>query len=847
MRFQISHTASITLPCIVAVLRLLTWLALFGGPTAAVAVVQGVDTSGNSRAVQRFANLPLHFELDMSQTSPGRRFTTRGPGYRMQLDAHSALISLSSSSASTSEAGSHKSGAAVGVHFDGASASATIDGDTMLAGRSHYFTHGDVRHPITDVPHYARVRISDLYPGIDLVYYGNPHQLEFDFVIAPGRDPDVIRLRFDGDADAGIDAQGDLLLQVGDGSLRQRRPRIYQEVGGTHVAVAGAYVVLGERQFGIQVDSYDRSKPLIIDPVLSYSTFLGGKSTDTAVAVAVDSAGNAYIAGSTASGNFPLVNAYDSRLGNGDQDVYVAKLNAAGTGLVYSTLVGGTRGLDAASGVAIDAQGNAYVTGSTNNTDFPVTTTAYQKAPATGGGAFAFKLGPTGNTLVYSTYLLNASNTRIAVDASGSAYVTGQASTGFVTAPGAFQSTMRSSTGSAPFALKLNPAGSGVAYSTFVGGSGNDAAKAMALDSVGNVYLGGSTASADFPLVNPLQSSLGGARDAFVAKLNSTGSALLYSTLLGGVLDDAVNAIAVDPAGHAYIGGETYSSNFPVKDAFQSSKAGYFLVNSSAGSGFVAKLAPAGNALVYSTYLGGELCLGYCQLTIFGIPITDRPQYRGDAVFGIAVDAQGHALATGVVNSYTFPLVDSRLPRKQEDNQNSLFVSKLSRNGSALLYSSLLYTGYGSAAETAEGIPADIARTIATDAGGNAYVAVQQPPDFPTTAGALQPASNGKDVVVFKLGGESGVDVSLTTSSNPSIAGGAVTISATLTGATSGVVTFFDRSGVVGSAPVQGGAASLTATLPAGIRMLSAVYSDGAREADSPVLHQVVNPFNGCL
>ena len=800
-----------------------------------------------ARAAGQFGRLPLHFETNAGQADPSARFVARGPGYRVLLGADSALLTLNRPGITDPSIAPRRSSTTVGLHFDGASPGASMSGDTALGGKSHYFTNGDTTPPITDVPHFARVRVAGLYPDIDLVYYGNPQELEFDFVVAPGADPALITLRFDGVGDIDIDPAGDLLLRGEDGTLRQHRPRIYQEVDGTHIVVGGGYALLGERRVGLRVDAYDHTKPLIIDPVLSYSTFLGGKSTDTAVAIAVDSAGNAYIAGSTASGNFPLVNAYDSRLGNGDQDVYVAKLNAAGTALIYSTLVGGTRGLDAASGIAIDAQGNAYVTGSTNNTDFPTSTTAYQKAPASGGGAFAFKLGPTGNTLVYSTYLLNASNTRIAVDAAGSAYVTGQASAGFITSPGAFQSTMRSTTGGAPFALKLNPTGSGIAYSTLVGGSGNDTAKAMALDSAGNVYLAGSTTSADFPLVNPLQSSLGGARDAFVAKLNSTGSALLYSTFLGGTLDDAVNAIAVDPSGFAYLGGETYSSNFPVKDALQPFKAGHFLVNSSAGSGFVAKLAPAGNALEYSTYLGGELCLGYCQLTFFGIPITDRPQYRGDAVFGLAVDAQGHAMATGVVNSYTFPLVDSRLPRKQEDNQNSLFVSKLSRNGAALLYSSLLYTGYGSATETADGIPADIARTIATDAAGNAYVAVQQPPDFPTTAGALQPASNGVDVVAFKLGGGSGVDVSLTTSSNPSIAGSAVTISATLTGATSGVVTFFDRSGAVGSAPVQGGAASLAAALPAGIRMLSAIYSDGAREADSPVLHQVVNPFNGCL
>ena len=846
MRFSVPLNTVASMAAIAGALLCLPPPASASTPPLAVSH-DAHDAGSRYHAAARFANLPLHFEPNAGHVNPAFPFVARGIGYRMALAATSAEISLlrtppSSIAASTSQT-AH---AAVRVHFDGAMADARIAGDTPLAGRSHYFSDGDAAQAVTDVPHFARVRVTGLYPGIDLVYYGNPRELEFDFVVAPGSDPGIIRLRFEGVDAVHLDETGDLLLQTEAGSIRQHRPRVYQEVDGTHVTVAGRYRVLSDHEVAIDIGAYDHDQPLIIDPVLSYSTFLGGRANDTGAAIAVDAAGNVYIAGSTTSGNFPLVNAYDSRLGNGDQDVYVAKLNAAGTALVYSTLVGGTRGIDAASGIAIDAQGNAYVTGSTNNNDFPTSTTAYQKAPASGGGAFALKLGPSGNTLVYSTYLLNASNTRIAVDNAGSAYVTGQAASGFATSPGAFQSTMRTTLGSAPFALKLNPAGSGIAYSTFVGGSGNDVAKAMALDSAGNVYLGGSTMSSDFPLLNPIQASLGGAKDAFVTKLNSTGSALLYSTLLGGVLDDAVNALAVDQSGYAYIGGETYSSNFPVKDAVQPIKAGHFLVNTSAGSGFIAKLAPAGDALVYSTYLGGELCLSYCQLTFFGIPVT-TPQYRGDAVFGIAVDAQGHALTTGVANSYTFPLIDSRLPRKQLDDQNSIFVSKLSRNGSALLYSSLLYTGFGSSEETADGIPADIARTIATDAAGSAYVSLQQPPDFPTTPGSFQPASNGADVVIFKLGGGSAIDVALATSANPSVAGNTVTLSAVVTGATAGYVTFLDRTSVVGSASVQAGTASLAAVLPVGIRALSAIYSDGARAADSPVLHQVINPLNGCL
>jgi Bacterial Ig-like domain (group 3)/Beta-propeller repeat len=345
--------------------------------------------------------------------------------------------------------------------------------------------------------------------------------------------------------------------------------------------------------------------------------------------------------------------------------------------------------------------------------------------------------------------------------------------------------------------------------------------------------------------MNPLQANLGGEKDGFVAKLNATGSALLYATYLGGVLDDSVNAIAIDQTGNAYLGGETYSSNFPVKDAFQPVKAGHFLVNSSLGNGFIAKLMPAGNALAYSSFLGGEVCTSYCQLTIFGVP-APRPQYAGDAVYGIALDGQGHALLTGVANSYSFPLVDSRLPRKQEDNQNSLFVTKVAREGAALLYSSLLYTGFGSTTETDAGIPADIAHAIAADGAGNAYVTLQQPADFPATPGAYQPVSNMSDAVVFKLSSGSAA-LTMGTSTNPSVGGNTVTISASVAGAApAGVVIFFDRTAVIGTAPVLGGAATLSLALPVGIRTLSAVYRDSVSEADSGVVYQVVNPLNIC-
>jgi hypothetical protein len=790
-----------------------------------------------------FGKLPLAFESNEGQADPSVRYLARGPGYQVMLTSEgAAVISLKSSIASARRSGEALGpDAAIAMRLASASANMKLSGEAQLASRSNYFRGGD-GIAVADVPHFARVRYAGIYPGIDLIYYGNQAQLEYDFVVAPGADPRQIELAFAGAQDIAIAANGDLVLSTAVGELRQAAPQIYQELDGKRIPVEGGYVRLSDRKIGVHVASYDRNRPLVIDPTLSYSTFLGGKGGDGGTAIAVDAQGNAYVAGFTSSSNFPIVNPYDSRIGNADQDVFVTKLNSSGTAIIYSTYIGGSKGYDYATGIAVDAQGNAYVTGQTNGSDFPTSANAYQKAAAS-GGSFVLKLGPAGNTLVYSTYLLNATQTRIAVDDQFNVYVAGQASAGFATTPGAFQTAMRSPTGSAPFVLKLNAAGSAALYSTFVGGSGTDTFRGLAVDGNGNAYIAGSTSSNDFPLANAFQSNAGGGLDGFVSKLNASGSGVVYSTRFGGALDDGVYAIAVDQNGAAYLAGETYSYDFPIKNAFQPTKAGSHMTDSSQGNGFVAKLSPEGDVLVYSSYLGGEICYPYYCYHPFG-PV---PQTPGDAAYGIAVDGQGHAYVTGLSNSFTFPLQDSRLPQRTADNVESLFVSKVSSSGAVLVYSSLLYAGVLQGGTSLTGVPYGAGQAIAVDGSGSAYLTLQPNDDFPTTSGAIQTASAGADAAVFKLSTGAVSMTSFTSSANPASQGQPIIFTMSVSGTNGGgSVTLYDGSGSVGFGTVANGVATVTLQLSPGIHVLNAVFRDSTNEADAVPIVQLVNPAPAC-
>jgi hypothetical protein len=453
----------------------------------------------------------------------------------------------------------------------------------------------------------------------------------------------------------------------------QQAPFVYQDVEGERRPVGGRYVIHAGGDVGFDVEAYDASRPMVIDPVLEYSTYLGGSDVDTGLGIAVDGAGSAYITGYTDSADFPTTSPYlTDQTGT---DVFVTKLSPSGSSLVYSTYLGGD-GNDYGYGVAVDASGNAWVTGQTSSTDFP---TVNPYATHQGGqDAFVTKLSPSGSSLAYSTYLGGTSDdsaASVALDALGSAYVTGYtASTDFpVVNP--FQTNQGATDA---FVTKVSPSGSSLAYSTYLGGGAGEQAFGIAVDGSGSAYVTGSTYSSDFPTLSPYQTDQADV-DVFVTKLSPSGSSLVYSTYLGGGGYDSPNGVALDGSGSAYVTGVTTSPDFPTLNPYQTVRGLY--------DAFLTKLSPSGSSLVYSTYLGGG---------------------ADDVAYGVAVDASGSAHVTGVTTSTDFPTVS---PYQTDQGSADAFVTKVSPSGASLVYST--YFGGGAS---------DFGYSIAVDGSGGAYV-----------------------------------------------------------------------------------------------------------------------------
>src|SRR6266480_753734 len=599
--------------------------------------------AADARVSEAYGKLPLHFEANRGQTHEYVRFLARGPGFSLFLTPTGAALtlikpeSLARKPAARSRAESRKpvTGSVLRMSFAGANPAARVAGLEELPGKANYFIGNDPAKWRTNVPTYAKVHYREVYPGIDLVYYGKQRQLEYDFVVRPGADSGAIALRFAGADKVEVDdVQGDLVIHTAAGTLRQQKPFIYQEVGGVRKEIPGGYVLTGEHQVGFKVAPHEASRALVIDPVLSYSTYLGGGADDRGRAIAVDADGNAYLTGRTFSPDFPTTaGAFQTTLPG--HSAFVTKLNPTGSALVYSTYLGGNNS-EVGYGIAVDSAGNAFVTGNTNSSNFPTTPTAVQPTfggdVSNGGDAFVTQLDAAGSALLYSTYLGGSGldeGSAIAVDPAGNAYVTGLTQSGnFPTTLGAFQTTPAS--GSSGFVTKLNPAGSALVYSTYLGGSGGDVIFGLAVDAAGNAYVTGLTDSTDFPTtMGAFQTTYGGGTfvsDAFVTKLDPTGCALVYSTYLGGSGGEAGFGIAVDSAGNAFVTGETNSSDFPT-----TATATY---GGGSWDAFVTKLDAAGSALVYSTYLGGS---------------------GSDAGHAIAVDASADAYVTGFTASGDFP------------------------------------------------------------------------------------------------------------------------------------------------------------------------------------------------
>ena len=677
----------------------------------------------NARMSESYGKLPLQFEANHGQTHKDVRFLSRGPGYSVYLTAGEAVLVLSKPAADAKRV-------ALRMSLVGGARDPVVSGFDDLPGKMNYFIGKDRSKWRSNVPTYAKVHYQNVYPGVDLVYYGNQRQLEYDFVVAPGADPKKIVLGFQGANKLEIDAQGELVLHASGGDVRQHKPIVYQEIGGIRQEIAGSYVRKGADRVGFQVAAYDASRPLIIDPVvLSYSSYLGGSTADQGSAIAVDRDGNAYVTGYTSSPNFPATAGAFQTTMNASFVAFVTKFNPIGSALVYSTYLGGTAGA-MGQGIALDADRNAYVTGLTASADFPITAAAFQPASGGGNDGFVTKLDPTGSALVFSTYLGGSSDDQgnaIAVDPAGNAYITGQTkSSNFPTTAGAFQAASGGCSTSYPFwcdafVAKLDPTGSALVYSSYLGGNSDDNGTGIAADADGNAFVTGYTSSTNFPTTaGAFQPTFTGSQAAFVAKVDSSGSSLVYSTHLGGGFRDVGSAIAVDAGGNAYVVGSTQSTDFPTTPGAFQPAIGKTPGGATTGmfDAFVTKLNPSGSGLVYSTYLGGG---------------------SDDFGGGIAVDAGGNAYVTGNTNIYfsqNFPITPDAF---QSSNHGGFgpagsgydaFFTQLNSTGSALLYSTY-FGGRGN----------DGGQGIAVDTAGNAYlVGTTTSIDFPTTAAAFQPA-----------------------------------------------------------------------------------------------------------
>jgi hypothetical protein len=538
-------------------------------------------------------------------------------------------------------------GSELRIIFPGAKRGVEPQGELASYPVSYYLSSPRYWHSAI---RWERVRYRDIYPGIDLVLVTNAGQLEFVFEIRSGADPRKIRIRYPG-ATVQLNQNGDLVVGTGRDQIRQPRAFAFQ---GDGVEVQCSYSL--EEDVTLRLGRYDSRRMLTIDPVLNFSTYIGGPGYDAINGLAVDWEGNIYVTGVTASSSLVPGNTQPVRA---TREVWVAELNSAGTQLLYLVYIGGS-GNDAGTGIAVDSLGNAYVTGTTTSPDFPTTNGAFSTHSTGTQEAFVAKFVP-GGVVQYSTYLGGGSDAGfgIAVDATGAVYVAGQ--TGSVTFPTTAGTIQPSYEGglSDCFVSKLNAAGASLVYSTYLGGAGLDLCSGIAIDASSDAYVTGTTYSTNFPLQMALQSNLKGTASAFVSEINQTGSALLYSTFLGGSVVDNGNAIAVDSFGSAYIAGSTASPDFPTTaGASQTVLAGQY-------NAFVSKLTPGGNGLAYSTLVGGS---------------------GSDSATAIALDNSGQAVVGGFTTSANFPVANAIQPVFQLTRD--AFATVVSAGGSTLVFSS---------------------------------------------------------------------------------------------------------------------------------------------------------------
>ena len=618
---------------------------------------------------QRISGLPFFFLENRGLTDPRAHYFLKRPELSAYFLEREIVLEIKS----------HH----VAMRFVRSNTNARIEGAEPMAGRANFFLGGDSAKWVTDVPLQGAVVYRELWPGIDMVYAGNGRTLKSEFRVRAGADAGLVRWTYSAPFRASVSPDGSLSVSGEGMDLREDAPVIYQEKNGARIDVPGAFQTFADGSVGFRVSDYDRDLPLIIDPTLTFSTFIGGNGQDQGTAVALDPSGNAYMAGWTNSSNFAQSGPAKFRSYSGSMDAFVAKFSALGDKLVYCTYLGGS-GDDRALALAVDSSGNAYLTGYTTSTNFPVSSIAPIQGRLAGKrNAFVTRLNSAGNGLVYSTYVGGEGTDTangIAIDPSGHAFITGDTtSVGFPTTAGAFQ---RANTGGQDaFVAEVNLNGTTLLFSTYLGGSADDHAGAIAVSASGNVFVTGSTRSMDFPSVNAIQPTSGGNQDAFVTGLASGGKTLLFSTYLGGSggtvgLVEEGDGIVLDSSSNIVVAGTTSSLNFPVTSTgFQQAYAG------GNTDGFLTKLDPTGKTMIYSTYIGGSSV---------------------DHVTGVATDPVGYTYVAGYTASQDFPSM--RGTQNSNRGEYDGFLCKLNPAGSGLAYAT--YIG-GTGIDAVTGIAVD--------------------------------------------------------------------------------------------------------------------------------------------
>jgi hypothetical protein len=740
-----------------------------GDARSAVTAAAGQPPPGLFVTVQ-----PLSFEANRGQTDHRVRFLLRGNDYTLFLTTDKAVFALRGPSArnfAARDALPDKPGlaAVLSLQLLGANPAAIIRGEDVLMGKRHYFIGSDPAHWHTDVPTYAKVRYKDVYQSIDLVYYGNAGLLEYDFIVRPGADPHVIQLAFGG-AISRLTRTGDMILHTAAGDIVQRAPRVYQDTPGGRRQIKARYVLLDRdtpphpvaqnkagtdqnvpavnaERVAFEIGDYDTTRPLIIDPALSYASFLGGSSVDEGNAVAVDGTGNFYVTGGTMSTDIPGDNGtFSPHVGgvstpptqvlNSPTDAFVSKYDTAGT-LLFSVYLGGDGVLgDAGNGIAVDGSGKIYVTGYSSASllaAYPTTASAYKRTGTGNFDVFVTVLTGNGDGLVYSTLIGGGKGDigeGIALDAAGNVYVAGKTtvdntSFNFPTTSGAYQttSTDTSSSFSDAFVLKIDPTKSGAAsliYSTLLGGSSVDEATAVTVDGAGNAYVTGQTLSNDFPTTSSaMQPALGGGYDAIVSEVNPGGDGLMFSTYLGGGGTEDGTGIALDGLGNVYVTGETGSGDFPI------SPGAYSATLRGQTDAFITKFDTSWVRL-YSSYLGGG---------------------ANEDARSVAVDTFSKVYLTGWTDSGDFPQHGVTIQSGNAGGKDA-FIAKLDPLGGGT--DDLVYSGY------LGGLGDDTANGVAVDGKRNAYITGWTVTDigFPHTVDAAQTTFGGgaRDTFIARVG-----------------------------------------------------------------------------------------------